>query len=573
MALLVVVESIQVALKSRCSIRSAVLGLLVALSICACRVFGGHLLGYDWPSWQSQDIFSYSSQRRLVEGPSRRVSQNPAGLNSSRIDLHAPLAALFSMRSKDLLDDTDDAIFPSSAILDPLAQRDLIDQSNSTAQPAAAPVPGFPDLGDLAPQRILLYTPWWQADADRRKRKMQFQQSQCAGFLTSLQFSAAGIGLQIASAAQDCDFDNIHTFTDKTGLVGQITFQSPARCSRDIFGVMRDTSAVAQLAMKSAKVCSGINEPCGLAIADLFRKVGNVGEAGSRMGAQCGNTAIKRYACADDLERLAWQLGPLLGDISASSRVCKKYPNTKKPDRDYASCVGDVMASAGYIAAGALEFSSGVHFCGVKTHDDGALIDADMCVDRIFSGLRAVSVSSVMATRAAGHCGGFNTRCPRDLELMSAALFSIGEAAGQAANVCEEGSATLFSRRMCLRDSGSLSKSVAVVVAKAVDAASSCTPKTLPKDTCAANIAKVIAAVSYIVEHIGRATLSCDKGPTGLAVLRNFSLYGCSRDIERIGGAADTMSRALGAAVADCGLGGAAIVAKHIPLSRRFYTA
>lgn len=372
----------------------------------------------------------------------------------------------------------------------------------------------------------------------------RFKKAACAGDIACATLEAAGFGLHIQAAITDCA-DGIR--------------YNQANCARDIFAVVRSSSALSACSILAAGDCGNRGNECGVILSNLVQRVGTFGEVAAQMANLCQNptgpTPASFYTCGSQLERLAWDIGPFTGGISAATRVCTKDPDTKKPTRDYGLCVGEVISSCAYMAASGLQLRSTRWQCDYAKSGKRA-----GCSRVISRSLSALSLAAEKMARGAGHCGGIKTECGSDLSLMSAALFASSQEGSTVGESCN------ISPNICAIASLALAKTLSVVAAKALDGANSCRGSEPANIACGSDISKALAAVAYIAEDIARATDRCNR-----KFLSKESTWECGRSMERIGQGAQVLALSIGAAAENCGLGASREVIRPIELPWRFY--
>eukprot|EP00928_Gymnodinium_smaydae_P097441 TRINITY_DN8830_c0_g1_i1.p1 TRINITY_DN8830_c0_g1~~TRINITY_DN8830_c0_g1_i1.p1 ORF type:complete len:584 (-),score=123.12 TRINITY_DN8830_c0_g1_i1:54-1805(-) len=404
------------------------------------------------------------------------------------------------------------------------------------------------DANAIVDPKVYGYAAGGPGTAQWKARQQRFKFTACAGQVVAASVYIGGTGVNVAAAVKDC-----HTKFDKE------------KCSRDIFAVIRGTAAIVQYGLQAGSTCGDVNERCGKYISGMFRRIGNIGEAASRMAQGCRTDTDSFFFCGRQLERIAWALGPFGGDISGGFLACTSSPRDRHI-QDYGLCAGQILASAAYVAAAAMEFVDLQEECGYK---NGTV---ESCWFVLSSGLRALAIGAEKATRAVGHCGGLATRCGRDVSLLSAGLLALSQNSASIAMRCRPNTvqtrATFTgSTRDCNINSMATAKSFMVVIAKALDASDSCRGSETANIACGAGISKALASIGFMAENIARTTVDCSDRR-----LNTESLYLCGRNIERVGQGADVFARSIGQAAADCGFGTGPRATKQIGLPRRFYT-
>jgi len=268
------------------------------------------------------------------------------------------------------------------------------------------------------------------------------------------------------------------------------------------------------------------------------------------------------YLCGERLEVLSWSFGPLIGDLTHAARTCTPNPVTGKPKRDYGWCVGEVLATLGFVASTSLELYYSPQACS----ESGA-----RCSEVIFDGLQAISLGAEKADLAAGFCGGFDTRCGSDIALMAAALLKAGAYASRTALNCPAAVKTKTRQDQidCANAITNLVKFLSIVAAKALDASGRCVGDTDATQQCGSGITKALAAFSFIANQISLAVLDCSKQVTGDGLVDYFD---CGREMDRMGYSSRVVSQAIAVAYINCNLGpGVDSITKPLPLPIRFY--
>eukprot|EP00927_Polykrikos_kofoidii_P059609 TRINITY_DN54755_c0_g1_i1.p1 TRINITY_DN54755_c0_g1~~TRINITY_DN54755_c0_g1_i1.p1 ORF type:complete len:559 (-),score=66.58 TRINITY_DN54755_c0_g1_i1:96-1772(-) len=376
-------------------------------------------------------------------------------------------------------------------------------------------------------------------------RKAAFTRAECSADITGATMFAAASGLLIRAAVEDCK---------------DVPERRPARCSRDIFEIVRSVSTVSMYSTEAAEHCGGLNRNCGTAISGFSKSIMTIGASVSRMVEQCGDRPGDYDRCSNQLERVAWSLDPAGSHITEAMRTCTNDPKTKVPLQDYGACVGQVLASAGYTAAAGLELRDAPSQCDTSPLGTGSQA---LCARNILSSLRILTLGSYKAVRAAGHCGGIRTMCGRDLTLMSAALLAVGEHGAEVDLDCGK---SRQSELLCAEKATDIVKSLTVVNAKALDAAVTCQGSEAANLACGAGISKALAALALIAWQLTEVVRRCG------AFFAVNNIYLCGRAIERIAGGSRIFTLGIGTASADCGFGTGKRASRPISLPRRFFT-
>eukprot|EP00929_Paragymnodinium_shiwhaense_P046210 TRINITY_DN23526_c0_g2_i3.p1 TRINITY_DN23526_c0_g2~~TRINITY_DN23526_c0_g2_i3.p1 ORF type:complete len:569 (+),score=109.61 TRINITY_DN23526_c0_g2_i3:644-2350(+) len=385
-----------------------------------------------------------------------------------------------------------------------------------------------------------------------RKQKMKdFNRARCGGLIIQATLFAAEFGIQVTGAVESCG--------NVTSVVRQ------RMCTRQIFVSMRAITQIVKDALTAYGDCNDSkNTACAATVTNTFARAMYLGEYGARMALLCTqeNFAENRrtaLGCGLRLELFAWQIGPFSGDLAKAARVCVANPDYGKPLLDYGWCVGDVLSSVGFLAATALEFY----------YADQACRESDnLCVESLGEATSALSIGANKAIRAAGWCGGFQTRCGADLSLLGAALSKVGVQAARVDKRCPKAT-TKEEKALCAAEISDLLKFLSVSAAKSMDVAGRCTAQNKAGVQCGSNIAKAMAAFSFISNQISEAVVTCteeffNSPPAGY--------YLCGRHYDRIGTSARVISSAIALAYVDCNLNAdEAALREPIPLPNRFF--
>mmetsp|Transcript_31368 Transcript_31368/g.86235 ORF Transcript_31368/g.86235 Transcript_31368/m.86235 type:complete len:461 (+) Transcript_31368:42-1424(+) len=414
---------------------------------------------------------------------------------------------------------------------------------------------GFPTADDLNPSnlvpggdssRAVVASP---LAADAPKRPGWPDYAFCVGDTIQATMMVAAIGMHSAAAKFNCR-------------------TSPNRdwCSRDIFGVLRNAAWAAQLVSSSLKTCGAKLRQCAQAISTVLRMSFTIGEAASQMASSCAQdspTDRNLYDCGNWLERIAWVTDPLSDKTSETIDACNDHKIESNPKK-IGACVGELLSLAAYIASAGLQLGYAGKVCAPSYVNTNADAPAN-CGIGVTSALRCFALAGAKATRAAGHCGGLNTMCGRDIGRMSAAVMGLAEWASKTHLKC---GAVDVAPELCAMASSGMVKELAVITAKASDAANTCASAKLATNACGSAISKAIASVAFLSQQISEAVQACNPG-----YVEANGMYRCTMRMEFVSQAVGTLSYAIGNSVTDCGLGKGLPPATHpINLPRRYFT-
>lgn len=261
--------------------------------------------------------------------------------------------------------------------------------------------------------------------------------------------------------------------------------------------------------------------------------------------------SINQFSCGEDLEKVSDNIPSFLGDIQESMRVCQ--PGAPTPDQEYAACLGNVLATCGYIASAALELDYVPKACQTQGPE------APECSTTVSSGLQSLAVSATSAQAAAATCGDIDMDCGQNIAQMFTAVFDAQTGWSNVATHCTPGDYYHQGDRQylvnkqnakCASSIGAAIKSMAVLAGYGPDAAKACSKVVKPEDMdCGNGIANALASMSYLVQQLSEMYLNCP-----LTTAAFYGWYKCGANFERLASLANTLSSSIGKAVANCGL-------------------
>ncbi|CAE7233956.1 unnamed protein product [Symbiodinium sp. KB8] len=443
----------------------------------------------------------------------------------------------------------------------------------------------------------------------------------CVGHVISAGAWTAAVALKAAGASVECDLGNYgpdpgdrqFRRIDRTLAEDpeSLKLRGPL-CARNVLAFIRDSATVGTLLEAAADFCSNHridNIPCASAVMNVVRQSAHFSRFASELALFCPEDSELRsfFLCGNRIEGLGWIIDALLGAISSAARTCgaKDVDFTPKPKVDYGSCVGEVLGSAGYIAASGFNTWNAANFGCLGALEPEEILKLTptekdrinaRCAQLSASSARTFAIAAAKASEAAQHCSpnanvSKEARCGRTMSLGLAALAGAAEAAGRMRGECgsqraccesrvgspfefdcdctgdfflEKAKSDKFREKRCARWASGMMKEISIVWTMMSEAAGECGDNDFASNACSHFLGGTFAGLFFFSEAISRMALRCKDTAD-----RPIIYFACSQDQGFMGESIDTMAVAIGASLRDCGYGFGTVKRPQIRIPKR----
>lgn len=445
----------------------------------------------------------------------------------------------------------------------------------------------------------------------------------CVGHVISAGAWTAAVALKAAGASVECDLGNYgpdpgdRQFRRIDRTIAEdpesLKLRGPL-CARNVLAFIRDSATVGTLLEAAADFCSHHridNIPCASAVTNVVRQSAHFSRFASELAVFCPEDSEIRsfFLCGNRIEGMGWAIDALLGAISAAARTCGATDVDFTPNVDYGSCVGEVLGSAGYIAASGFNTWNAANFGCLGALEPEEILKLTLtekdrinarCAQLSASSARTFAIAAAKASEAAQHCSpsinvSKEARCGRTMSLGLAALAGAAEAAGRMRRECGSERACCQSRvgspfefdcdctgeffqekvkrdgfreKRCARWASGMLKELAMVWTMMSEAAGECGDNDFASNACSHFLGGTFAGLFFFSEAISRMAARCKDTPD-----RPIIYFSCSQDLGFMGESIDTMAAAIGASLRDCGYGFSTVQRKSgwLGFGRRYF--
>lgn len=385
---------------------------------------------------------------------------------------------------------------------------------------------------------VISGNPFIQRPKIAKGYKRKYDVASCVGLQLAISLWTANVVVKAMTVSYDCK-----------GLSGSSANQQ-ATCARDIFALYRAIFTVATLLSKSVHVC-GVNTgkqldtDCSTGVLAANKGIGALGQLCSQLQTHCTGTNPNYMSCEGRVESIAWNANSFSDSVSFSVYSCTHLAD-RHPHYCPGACVGNVIATLGYLGASGLALSQATITDCNRTSASYSKLN---CAEDISSFVRTMFLAASFADRAAGHCSDNVTMCGHDITRSASAFAAVAQAGAMVDQACNLPQMSQSDKERCSASSSTLVKELAVAVAYIMDASNSCSKTAFATTACGSATVKALASFAYLVEQASLAAGDCP----GIGDASNAAnRYSCGQDIQHMGDASFMATSALGQAALNC---------------------